>query len=133
MERIHSFLIYPFLVLFPVLLFGAVYSFDYKVTLSTELIGPNLLIIFFAGLYVFTLMRYKRVYLKNSSLYVFNLFSTKHIVITKKNLVSIGRFVPFDRLNLKIVDIDGQGNSSAAYFMKNIFIWNLKESLKSLE
>lgn len=134
MKKLYSYLMYVWFIVSPIgFIFFAIsinrhYEFTIKYFLSNDLIVVILLFLIF-----YTYIKYKRVYLKNSSLYIYNLFSNKYAVVTKQNLVSIGRFIPFEPFSYKISYIDENNNTKTIYFMKNLFIFNMQEALNDLK
>jgi hypothetical protein len=103
------------------------FKFTLQYFLSNDLI---LVITLLAFVYVY--LKFKRVYLKSSALHIYNLFSGKHVVVNKQNLISIGRFIPLDPFSYKIIYADEDGKAKTIYFFKNVFIFNMNSVLDNL-
>jgi hypothetical protein len=133
MTRLYSYLTYISLGLFPIafIFFAINMNQHFKFTLQYFLSNDLILLIFLSAV-IYIYIKFKRVYVKSSELYIYSLFSDKHIILNKQNLVSIGRFIPFDPFSYKIIYADEDGNTKTVYFIKDVFIFNMKNILENL-
>jgi hypothetical protein len=134
MRKLYSYLTYLGLLAFP--LFFIFFAIDmnrhFEFTFHYFLMNDLILVIILAAC-AFAYFKYKRVYLKNSSLYIYNLFSDKLTVITYQNLVSMGRFIPLDPFNYKIVYVDTNNKTKTVFFFKNVLIFDLSSLLDEIK
>jgi hypothetical protein len=69
----------------------------------------------------------------NSSLYIYNIFSNKYEIVNRRNLIIIGRFIPFDPLSYRISYMDQNGRVKTIIFMKNLFLNDMKSVLEKMD
>ena len=133
MKKLYSYLTYVSLGLFPFLFIFLIVSMNrqFKFTLAYFLSNDLILVILLIT-FIFIYIKFKRVYLKNSSLYIYDLFSNKHDIVTKQNLIGIGRFIPFNPFGYKISFVDDNGRTKTVYFIRNLFIFNMNDALRNL-
>ena len=133
MKRLYSYLIYIFLVFFPVFFIAFVINMNQHFRLTIAYFFSNDLIALIALLpFIFICIKVKRVYIKDGELLIYNLFSNKCVVVNKVNLVSIGRFIPLDPFSYKISYVDDGSKTRTIYFTKNLFIFNMSDAIVDL-
>jgi len=133
MKRLYSYLIYIFLVLFPIFFIAFVISMNQHFRLTIAYFLSNDLIALIALLpFIFICIKVKRVYIKDGELLIYSLFSNKCVVVNKVNLVSIGRFIPLDPFSYKISYVDDGSKTRTIYFTKNLFIFNMSDAIVDL-
>ena len=135
MKKLYSYLIYAGLVLSP--LFFVFFAIDmnrhFEFTFQYFMTNDLILVIVLVA-YSYCLLKYKRVYLKDSSsLYIYNLFTNKYTIVTYQNLVSISRFIPLDPFNYKIVYVDSNNKNRTVFFWKDLLIFNFSSILDKMK
>ena len=133
MKRLYSYLTYVSVGLLPLafIFFTISMNRHFKLTI-TYLLSNDLIVLIFLLAIIYSYIKVKRVYIKNASLYIYNIFSNKHVIVNKQNLVSIGRFLPLDPLSYKISYVDENNKIRTAYFIKNLFILNMSDAIVDL-
>jgi hypothetical protein len=131
MKRLHSFWTYPFVFSFPCFDFFATYSilttsdFSFRVFFIVALIN-----FIFLAVIIILIKEYKRVYLKDTSLYVYDLYSNTPYILPLEQL----RYVERDNSRVtvlwgvyKVSFLIEDGEYHTVKFMKNKLIFNLRK------
>ena len=132
MDRLSSFAIYLIIggmLLFPVVVITDNVDFILKPTAGTAFIS-----ILFLGLgvwFVFFINRSKRVYYKDSSLYIYNLFSRNFIIVNKDNC-SVERFLFYDPNIWKITYYNENKDAKYVYFIRNLLCDDFNDIIDKL-
>jgi hypothetical protein len=137
MKRLSSYGVYllgavfPFAIIFVVKIFMD-YISDPKGNL---VIGISMLIVII-GIYLFIiyffLIKSKRLFYVDSSVYAYNLFSKNFTLINKSKIQFIGRMIYFDPVFWKIIFEDQHGELKSIYFMRNMLNGDFDEIVDEL-
>ncbi len=117
------------MLLFPVVVITDNVDFILKPTAGTAFIS-----ILFLGLgvwFVFFINRSKRVYYKDSSLYIYNLFSRNFIIVNKDNC-SVERFLFYDPNIWKITYYNENKDAKYVYFIRNLLCDDFNDIIDKL-
>jgi hypothetical protein len=127
MNRLSSYSIYAFFC-FPVLPIAVIY-YNYSDILKVNSNGVFSTVFCLAAIsyFSFFLSRSKRVFYENTSLYVYNLFSEKKIVLNKANVGGIGKYMFLTPLIWKILYYDENNNAKYVYFIRNALCPNFDD------
>ncbi len=129
-KRLHSHLTYPFVLLFLVIDVYATYWLLTPFEFSWQILFLVVLLnfIFLTG-FVLNLTQYKRVYLKDSELYVYDLYSMVPYVFPLKDLKSVKRDNSKYEViwGIYIANFHVEGDEYQVKFMKNKTIFNLSK------
>jgi hypothetical protein len=120
MKRLSSYAIYLFIVGGPILIIYQIIS-D-RLEFPRTPIGPDCGFLAFLIYLIFVALNTKRVIYKNSSIYLYNLFSNKFSIIYKEKIGSIKRLITFDPTSYKLLYYDDENNAKYIYFMRNFFL-----------
>lgn len=134
MKRLYSYLMYVGLVGLPIGFIGFAVDANRHFKLTWDYFFSNdlILLIFLAGIF-YSYYKLKRVYFMNSSLYIYNIFSNKYEIVNRQNLITVGRFIPFDPLSYKISYVNSKGSTKTIIFMKNLFLFDIKGVFEKLD
>ena len=81
--------------------------------------------------WMFIVSRSKRVYYKETSLYIYDLFSSKVIVLTKAEIGGIFKLTPLSGF-YKIVFYDDNNNAKSIYFSQNQWLSGFSDIIDEL-
>jgi hypothetical protein len=115
MKRLSSYFIYLFIVVMPLGIIPLIISDGFT---RDDMQGYCIylsLIIFL----IFVTYHSKRVFYKNSSIYLYNLFSNKFSIINKEKIGGIDRLISYDPNSYKLLYYDDENNVKYIYFIRN--------------
>lgn len=137
MKRLSSDSVYFSAFGFPFIIAFAVIAFWTNISNPKESIGSTIFIFiiflsFISFAFYLSVIKSKRIFYSESSIYAYNLFSKKFIHITKDELRYVGRFFFFDPRFWKIVYYDQNGNLKSIYFIKSMLLDDFDEIVDEL-
>jgi hypothetical protein len=74
-------------------------------------------------LYLFVLIKYKRIYYNEEYLFVLELFSNKSTIVPKEDVISVYKWYKTDPINYKIAFYDKNGKVKVVHFLKDFFLF----------
>lgn len=127
MNRLSSYSIYAFFC-FPVLPIAVIYD-NYEDILKLNAFGIFLAVFSLAvtSYFCFFLSRSKRVFNENTSLYIYNLFSDKRVVLNKANVGGVRKYMFPTPLIWQILYYDENNNAKYVYFIRNALCPNFDD------
>jgi len=132
MKRLSSNLIYLTAITPIVGLVGLITEY-----INGDLRGSNfmLFIIVFASVFaylIYYISKSRRVYVKDSTLYIYSLFSNKHFIIDKDKFGNIERTQFMNFSHYQVLYYDDANNDKYIYFLKNWLLFDFSDIVDQL-
>jgi hypothetical protein len=126
-KRLFSYFPYIYLAITAVGACMLLYRTNQYSSLSWETIRNNTTtLVFIVGPLVFILIKYKRIYADSSNLYIFGLLSRKCTVISKSDIYSVEKMLPWLPL-IYIIKYETDYERKWILLHRNFFIPNIKK------